>query len=139
MWVRATKQKNDLKSDLHFIYVIFLAHHEAGHAVAGWNLEYADPLLKVCMFLSRLWRGHACRICLAYCFQSQATHGISCSLSVLYILGHSGHNCPSQFWRPRIRPVPSQGDFPADERPDPGHGVYGPGGASSRAGGLYSL
>jgi AFG3 family protein len=23
------------------------AYHEAGHAVAGWNLEYADPLLKV--------------------------------------------------------------------------------------------
>jgi AFG3 family protein len=24
-----------------------VAYHEAGHAVAGWNLEYADPLLKV--------------------------------------------------------------------------------------------
>lgn len=24
-----------------------LAFHEAGHAIAGWNLEYADPLLKV--------------------------------------------------------------------------------------------
>lgn len=24
-----------------------VAHHEAGHAVAGWFLEYADPLLKV--------------------------------------------------------------------------------------------
>lgn len=24
-----------------------VAHHEAGHAVAGWYLEYADPLLKV--------------------------------------------------------------------------------------------
>ena len=23
------------------------AYHEAGHAVAGWNLEHADPLLKV--------------------------------------------------------------------------------------------
>lgn len=24
-----------------------VAYHEAGHAVAGWNLQYADPLLKV--------------------------------------------------------------------------------------------
>lgn len=24
-----------------------IAYHEAGHAVAGWNLEWADPLLKV--------------------------------------------------------------------------------------------
>lgn len=24
-----------------------VAHHEAGHAVAGWFLEFADPLLKV--------------------------------------------------------------------------------------------
>lgn len=25
-----------------------VAYHEAGHAVAGWFLENADPLLKVC-------------------------------------------------------------------------------------------
>jgi ATP-dependent Zn protease len=24
-----------------------VAHHEAGHAVAGWFLEHADPLMKV--------------------------------------------------------------------------------------------
>jgi len=24
-----------------------VAYHEAGHAIAGWNLEHADPLLKV--------------------------------------------------------------------------------------------
>ena len=24
-----------------------VAYHEAGHAIAGWFLEYADPLLKV--------------------------------------------------------------------------------------------
>lgn len=24
-----------------------VAYHEAGHAVAGWFLEHADPLLKV--------------------------------------------------------------------------------------------
>lgn len=30
-----------------------VAYHEAGHAVAGWFLENADPLLKVCiLFLS---------------------------------------------------------------------------------------
>lgn len=23
-----------------------VAYHEAGHAVAGWNLEHADPLMK---------------------------------------------------------------------------------------------
>lgn len=27
-----------------------VAYHEAGHAVAGWFLEHADPLLKVVMF-----------------------------------------------------------------------------------------
>ena len=26
-----------------------VAYHEAGHAVAGWFLEHADPLLKVCL------------------------------------------------------------------------------------------
>ena len=37
----------------HHIYVCLYAcasttaYHEAGHAVAGWNLEFADPLLKV--------------------------------------------------------------------------------------------
>lgn len=25
-----------------------VAYHEAGHAVCGWFLEHADPLLKVC-------------------------------------------------------------------------------------------
>lgn len=25
-----------------------VAYHEAGHAVCGWYLQYADPLLKVC-------------------------------------------------------------------------------------------
>lgn len=29
-----------------------VAYHEAGHAVAGWFLEYADPLLKVWHLLS---------------------------------------------------------------------------------------
>jgi AFG3 family protein len=26
-----------------------VAYHEAGHAIAGWFLEHADPLLKVCV------------------------------------------------------------------------------------------
>lgn len=26
-----------------------VAYHEAGHAVAGWFLQHADPLLKVCI------------------------------------------------------------------------------------------
>lgn len=25
-----------------------IAYHEAGHAVIGWFLQYADPLMKVC-------------------------------------------------------------------------------------------
>ena len=31
-----------------------VAYHEAGHAVAGWFLEHADPLLKVmsCLIFS---------------------------------------------------------------------------------------
>ena len=36
-----------------------VAYHEAGHAVAGWFLEHADPLLKV----SRLFTG-AGSVCL---------------------------------------------------------------------------
>ncbi len=28
-----------------------VAYHEAGHAIAGWYLEHADPLLKVCLSL----------------------------------------------------------------------------------------
>ena len=28
-----------------------VAHHEAGHAVAGWFLEHADPLMKVTIIL----------------------------------------------------------------------------------------
>ena len=28
-----------------------VAYHEAGHAVAGWNLEHADPLLKASLLL----------------------------------------------------------------------------------------
>ena len=30
-----------------------VAYHEAGHAVAGWMLEHADPLLKVLI----MWSG----------------------------------------------------------------------------------
>lgn len=26
---------------------LFVAYHEAGHAICGWFLEHADPLLKV--------------------------------------------------------------------------------------------
>lgn len=29
------------------LFLYHTAYHEAGHAVAGWNLEHADPLLKV--------------------------------------------------------------------------------------------
>jgi ATP-dependent Zn protease len=32
-----------------------VAYHEAGHAVVGWFLEYAEPLLKVSAFLGRVW------------------------------------------------------------------------------------
>lgn len=35
-----------MNNDLSFTFTN-LAFHEAGHAVAGWNLEWADPLLKV--------------------------------------------------------------------------------------------
>lgn len=31
-----------------------VAFHEAGHAVAAWFLEHAEPLLKACPFLLRL-------------------------------------------------------------------------------------
>ena len=26
-----------------------IAYHEAGHAIVGWFLEHADPLMKVCV------------------------------------------------------------------------------------------
>ena len=26
-----------------------IAYHEAGHAIVGWFLEHADPLMKVCI------------------------------------------------------------------------------------------
>ena len=29
-----------------------IAYHEAGHAIVGWFLEYADPLMKVCVCVS---------------------------------------------------------------------------------------
>ena len=32
-----------------------VAYHEAGHAVAGWFLEHADPLLKVCSTFERYY------------------------------------------------------------------------------------
>lgn len=32
-----------------------VAYHEAGHAVTGWFLEYADPLLKVFFFFPRIY------------------------------------------------------------------------------------
>ncbi len=40
-----------------------VAYHEAGHAVAGWFLEHADPLLKVnkslvCVLMKSIYRIH---------------------------------------------------------------------------------
>ena len=32
-----------------------VAYHEAGHAVAGWFLEHADPLLKVKVLPRYIW------------------------------------------------------------------------------------
>ena len=52
-----------------------IAFHEAGHAVAGWNLEYADPLLKVRIYtyyvhstvqdIVTFYLHHTCYICYA--------------------------------------------------------------------------
>ena len=30
-----------------------IAYHEAGHAVVGWFLKFADPLMKVCTLCGR--------------------------------------------------------------------------------------
>jgi len=35
-----------------------VAYHEAGHAVAGWFLQYADPLLKVSV-VSEVWKNYS--------------------------------------------------------------------------------
>lgn len=32
-----------------------IAYHEAGHAVCSWFLQYADPLIKVCIVDNRLF------------------------------------------------------------------------------------
>jgi len=47
-----------------------VAYHEAGHAVAGWFLEHADPLLKVS---SRAWvlaESDGLTHCLLLCIQN---------------------------------------------------------------------
>lgn len=46
-----------------------VAYHEAGHAVAGWFLEHADPLLKVVRLLSTSFPSHCCfTICMSYLY-----------------------------------------------------------------------
>lgn len=45
-----------------------VAYHEAGHAVAGWFLEHADPLLKV-LFRFKTWRSSCFLQCLRLSFQ----------------------------------------------------------------------
>ena len=47
-----------------------VAYHEAGHAIAGWNLEHADPLLKV----GRTSR----RGCLLMYCHTVSCHAMSC-------------------------------------------------------------
>lgn len=32
-----------------------VAYHEAGHAVSGWYLQHADPILKVLQYLSKVF------------------------------------------------------------------------------------
>jgi len=47
-----------------------VAYHEAGHAVAGWFLEHADPLLKVSNRASTLVQSDQCAYYLLSCIQN---------------------------------------------------------------------
>lgn len=70
-----------------------IAYHEAGHAVAGWFLEHADPLLKV---------GARCRPCPSPP-PSPAHRGAPRAAS------WSGHHCAARTGR-RLRAIPAEGD-----------------------------
>jgi len=70
-----------------------VAYHEAGHAVAGWFLEHADPLLKVgscCNYRNHLVvdccgslvsKTRKCQVCLLVTTMGYAV--LFCSLAVL--------------------------------------------------------
>lgn len=47
-----------------------MAYHEAGHAVAGWFLEHADPLLKVKPPLIHVYCNTLCSQCTQSCHWS---------------------------------------------------------------------
>lgn len=59
-----------------------VAYHEAGHAVSGWFLEHAHPLLKVSIIprgVGALGYASVCDFTL-YCFRSHSDNYISCSM-----------------------------------------------------------
>ena len=81
-----------------------VAYHEAGHAVAGWFLEHADPLLKVfTTILNSNFMLH--NLQLLYLLK----HSTTCLFSlILFSISSLGFHHPS--WEgPRLRTVSSQG------------------------------
>ena len=70
-----------------------VAYHEAGHAVCGWYLEYADPLLKV-------------RLSIICCAAAAASsHG-----------ARTGLDRAAWRWCAGLRAVPAQGAIPVHDR-----------------------
>lgn len=64
-----------------------VAYHEAGHAVCGWFLEHADPLLKSASFLEALAHLAMLRyVSLTYGFGERTTHvpGSICHLTAIF-------------------------------------------------------
>jgi AFG3 family protein len=54
-----------------------VAYHEAGHAVAGWFLRHADPLLKVCMYCI------ACHCCWSGGGGTSSTQAVASQVSII--------------------------------------------------------
>ena len=118
-----------------------MAFHEAGHAVAAWFLEHAEPLLKVgtaptglCVlrfemrsqppFLS------LCDACCVSCAEmcSRSKRSPACSANA------AGQHCAEGRGCARLCAVLAEREHADDGRADAGHDLHGPGRPGSRAG-----
>lgn len=64
-----------------------VAYHEAGHAVAGWYLEHADPLLKVSIIPRGKGLGYAQYLPKEnYLYTTEQVHWCLQSVSYLFVV-----------------------------------------------------